>query len=215
MQIFGLSSMYTNAAMKHCDKHVVKQCTECAQLLFAALYRFNRYRMPPQSYKEAYKHHPLTWWVAGSRKHFDWTLRLGIKLCDEFKLRYGHDIRTREALQRIKTHVKTHGYPRRMPTGAPSPHRWQAWVERMGGQLKEVRTASVNPPKGCKFGLVAIDKTLPVEVDDDWVATYARYYKYKEGLMQMTNKRERQVDSDSDSTTVPPAKRRRCDKLEE
>jgi hypothetical protein len=189
MQIFGLHHLPAVAAYHHCDKHVGKLSIEAGQLLFAALRKFPD-PLPPDPYKDAYANHPLTWWTAGCQPHFDFVLALGMSLCEEHELRYGHGHRTRAALVRIQEHLKTQGYPATMPETAPSPVQWKQWARSLDTRgdkdhFADVQTATVEPPQGCKFGVVAINKELPVVVDDNWVATYRRYYRYRSADMSM------------------------------
>lgn len=83
-----------------CDKHVVKQPLECAQLLstvahvwselsFKAAPRYNELIATKQIYRVTHFHHPCTKWLLESRHNCAWLVKHGIALCDEYYWRYG------------------------------------------------------------------------------------------------------------------------------
>lgn len=189
MQIFGLNTNPVVSAQQHCDVHVTKICTEAAQLLFAALSHHSNYTPVEQGYAVTHAKVPLAYWVAASVPHFRFTLAYGIALCDRFQEIQGHGIKTRAALLRIEQHLLQHGFPPNMLVEAPTVLEWHQWMEEHGLELKsEPKTATINPPHGCKFGLLAIEADCPIEFSNDWVETYTRYYVRKNEIMRRAMK---------------------------
>jgi len=82
MNIFILSEDPVLAAQAHCDKHVVKLILECAQMLCSAL--------PPNQapYKRTHFNHPCTVWSRTSKQNYEWLIKYGLALCDEYTYRY-------------------------------------------------------------------------------------------------------------------------------
>lgn len=188
MQIFGLHTSPIESAKLHCDVHVTKICTESAQLLFAALSHHPKYPPVEQSYAITHAKVPLCYWAAASVPHFQFVLCYGMALCDRFEQIYGHGIKTRAALLRIEKHILEHGFPPRMLFMAPTVKEWHDWLGQHGLELKNVLTATTNPPNGCKFGILAIEKDTPIEITDDWVETYTLYYVRKNETMKRAMK---------------------------
>ena len=111
MNIFVLSGDPKEAAEFHCDKHVVKMILETGQMLCAAhwigwqrsLKTDTSLRRkdfvarlsaeipdglrPP--WKMTHVGHPCTQWAQRSAENYEWLLQLGIRLCQEYTVRYG------------------------------------------------------------------------------------------------------------------------------
>ena len=84
MNIFALSCDPVEAARWHCDKHVVKQSLESAQILssvFSSLGGKTRY-------KPTHKNHPCTLWAGECSGNYEWLVQLGLALCNEYTYRY-------------------------------------------------------------------------------------------------------------------------------
>jgi len=108
MNIFYLHKNAKENAKMHCDKHVVKMCTEYAQLLstahrvldgewYTALSKnnrkinrwlFNDYR-EEKIYQGAYVNHPCTVWVRESKANYSLLFNLYSELLAEYNYRYG------------------------------------------------------------------------------------------------------------------------------
>ena len=94
MNIFVLDSHPVTAAQMQCDKHVVKMCTESAQLLASALHRhgIDEALLPLTKagtpYKSTHPHHPCTRWAGDTSTNFDWLCMHGLALCDQYYFRY-------------------------------------------------------------------------------------------------------------------------------
>jgi len=112
LNIFVLNENPILAARDHCDKHVVKQVLESAQMLSAAHWlgweqflqprlrkdqklkdwlRDNvRTEMQPP-YKMTHINHPCTRWAARSWGNYMWLSQHGMELCREYTERYGRE----------------------------------------------------------------------------------------------------------------------------
>lgn len=71
MQIFFLSWDPEKAAQEHCDKHVVKQILEAAQLLCSAHWILGNPKNPPP-YKKSHIKHPCAIWIRQSIHNYRW-----------------------------------------------------------------------------------------------------------------------------------------------
>lgn len=109
MNIFYIHSNPITCAEQHCDKHVVKMCTEYAQLLSTAhrvvdgeLWfgrttkgrKIQRYFHPDgvmneALYKASHVNHPSNVWVRQNADNYNWLYELWCALCEEYTYRYG------------------------------------------------------------------------------------------------------------------------------
>jgi hypothetical protein len=85
MNIFVLDRCPSKAAMKQCDKHVVKMCLETAQLL-CTYFNKRGYEMP---YRSTHVKHPCSLWLDENADHVSWLIAHFRALLDEYKHRYG------------------------------------------------------------------------------------------------------------------------------
>lgn len=85
MNIFALHSEPIQAAVWHCDKHVVKMALESAQMLCTNLNLLGL----ETPYKSCHRNHPCTIWARQTRSNFVWLCDLGLALCMEYTYRYG------------------------------------------------------------------------------------------------------------------------------
>ena len=81
MNIFVLDLDPKKAAIQQIDKHVVKMPLETAQMLCTAL---GRHGLEGTPYKQAYKKHPCTIWAGDNRNNFQWLVKHGIALSEEY-----------------------------------------------------------------------------------------------------------------------------------
>jgi len=109
MNIFYLHPDTEDCAKQHCDKHVVKMCTEYAQLLstahrvadgevYVAKSKNNRnikkYRHPSLDdtlYLACHVNHPSNIWVRESAQNYRWLYDMWVNLCEEYTHRYGRE----------------------------------------------------------------------------------------------------------------------------
>jgi hypothetical protein len=87
MNIFILDIDPKKCAQYHCDKHCVKMILETTQLLNNAIIKYDLTYIPV--YKKTHINHPASIWAAETRANFDWLVKLGIALCEEYTFRYG------------------------------------------------------------------------------------------------------------------------------
>jgi hypothetical protein len=85
MNIFFLHEQPEQAARWYCDKHCIKQILELSQILCSA-YHIQGMNAP---YKLTHKNHPSTVWSRTSCLNYEWTIKHGMTLCDEYTARYG------------------------------------------------------------------------------------------------------------------------------
>jgi hypothetical protein len=84
VNLFVLSLDPDEAAEMACDQHVVKMPTETAQMLSTVV----RAQGIAVGYRPSHAKHPCTLWLGASKANFDWALRHGFALCDEYERRY-------------------------------------------------------------------------------------------------------------------------------
>lgn len=94
MNIFVLDLDAKQAAEQYCDKHVIKQVLETAQLL-CSVYHLQEISAP---YKLTHKNHPCAVWARSSIANFDWLLIHAKALCEEYAARYGKRHKTEEVI---------------------------------------------------------------------------------------------------------------------
>ena len=85
MTIFALSTRAEEAALWHCDRHVVKMPLESAQILSTVV----RGLGGEARYKPTHKNHPCTLWAGECSGNYEWLVQLGLALCNEYTHRYG------------------------------------------------------------------------------------------------------------------------------
>ena len=109
MNVFYLDQNPATSAQLHCDKHVVKMCTEYAQLLSTAHRvldgvpyfeenngkKVKRWKLWDNSdlylYKATHINHPSAVWARASNENYEWLTLHWIYLLEEYKYRYGKD----------------------------------------------------------------------------------------------------------------------------
>lgn len=85
MNIFVLDGDLEKCAQNHCDKHVVKMCTEYSQLLSTTVRLYGI----DAGYKITHQNHPCAIWVRQSIWHFMWLRNLLGHLHEEYLFRFG------------------------------------------------------------------------------------------------------------------------------
>lgn len=91
MQIFVVETAAMAVARSLCDKHVINQIGETAELLAIAHHRLGEGVPPTQRLKPRIRHvnHPCAKWVAETAGNYAWTWKMGMALCEEYTHRYG------------------------------------------------------------------------------------------------------------------------------
>lgn len=99
MNIFYLSSDPVLAAQQQIDKHVVKMPLETAQLLCSAF---------PQGvapYRRTHYNHPSAVWARASKANFEWLIKHGEALCEEYTYRYGKQHKSGAVIAWCRDHI--------------------------------------------------------------------------------------------------------------
>ena len=90
VNVFVIEHTPELSAASQCDKHVVKMTLETAQILCSAIRLHDDEGIYDSDlYKLSHKNHPVTKWASLNRGNFDWLVRHGIALSDEYTARYG------------------------------------------------------------------------------------------------------------------------------
>lgn len=87
MQIFILDADIQKNAESYCDKHVVKIITEICQILCTRSRQFHG-ELPDFCYKSTHNNHPLIKWCGESTGNWEYTVKIGQALLDEYYYRY-------------------------------------------------------------------------------------------------------------------------------
>jgi len=99
INIFILHTDPAKAARDHCDRHVVKMMLETAQLLCSV------HEPGEAPYRRTHYNHPCSVWTRASRQNYDWLVRLGLALADEYAVRYGKVHKSRAVVEWAEQHV--------------------------------------------------------------------------------------------------------------
>lgn len=188
MNIFVLSVLAHAAAKMHCDKHCCKMILESTQILYAVLH-VTGIDIPRQKdlqvYKATHAKHPSVMWAVACRAHCQWLLEMALQLCSEYNRIY---FKIHACQAHLKLFLDSSVFD-----ALPRTCTLSEWADRLASleytdkliQACVLKAAPVNPPFGCNFGVVCIDKTLwddlVVTTTDgiDLVQSYMRYYVYK------------------------------------
>jgi hypothetical protein len=117
MNIFYINEDPIIAARELADDHVRKMQIESAQMCCTAHWETGN----EAPYKRAHKNHPSTIWARQSIQHYDWLVKHGLEICNEFKKRYGKEHATKKVLewcQNNKPNIPDNGFiapPQCMP----------------------------------------------------------------------------------------------------
>jgi len=96
MNLFILNTDPILAAKENCDKHVCKIIIEAAQMLCLAYWAKDR--EAPYHAKTHMNNH-VSKWVRETKSNFDWTVKHGLALCDEYTHRYGKTHKVKEIIE--------------------------------------------------------------------------------------------------------------------
>jgi len=89
MNIFILDNSPEIAAQMLFDKHVVKMALETAQILST---------INGGPYKSTHINHPCTKWASEFRDNYDWLVKHGISICQEYTYRYNKEHKCEEVI---------------------------------------------------------------------------------------------------------------------
>lgn len=113
MNIFVLDSCPIKAAQCQIDKHIVKMPLETAQLLCSV---FDEGKAP---YKRTHYNHPCAIWVRESLGNFQWLVKHGYALCDEYEARYSKVHKCKEVISWCETNIKPEMFTKTEQTSHP------------------------------------------------------------------------------------------------
>jgi hypothetical protein len=99
MNIFYVNKDPVLAAQQLLDKHVVKMPLETAQLLCSA---FPQGTAP---YRRTHYNHPSAIWTRQSKANFEWLVKHGEALCDEYTYRYGKQHKSFDVIKWCSDHI--------------------------------------------------------------------------------------------------------------
>ena len=92
MNIFGIDTDTTSCATYHTDKHIVKMPLETAQMVSFVYYHKDLWdgEVPNllMNFSAGHDKHPCSLWLRENLVNFLWTCEFGIKLIEEYRLRY-------------------------------------------------------------------------------------------------------------------------------
>ena len=119
MNIFVLDLDPVKAAQYQCDKHVVKMILETAQLLCSV------YPDGEAPYKRTHYNHPCAKWTRESMGNYNWLIKHGYALCDEYKFRYNKEHKSRSVIDWCNkdTGIVPHHIPTQFPECMPDQYK--------------------------------------------------------------------------------------------
>lgn len=98
VNIFAVDADPVRAARSLCDRHVVKMTLEAAQILCSAA---RVHLGQPAPYRATHARHPCVAWAAARRGNWEWLVRHGLALADEYERRFGRVHRSRAVIARM------------------------------------------------------------------------------------------------------------------
>lgn len=211
MQLFGLNSCPVLTATGDdpmpCDQHVTKLPTECAQLAWSVAHAkhmpwvlervpgpLGTQVAPWAPLSKGHLQHECYLWALADAHHLNWVIRNGLAWCFEYTKRYQKTHATEWQLRHLARKFGT-------PVGACTltVELFLAFVDQLDPDMRErkfsnrAKFCTVNPPKGCLFGILA----GPNNLNNDWVASYRAYYEEKRETFKQPmrfTKRKREED---------------------
>lgn len=102
MNIFILDTHPVLAAQMQCDKHVVKMVLETAQILST---------VTGGPYKPTHAGHPCVIWAGHNRTNFNWLIRHGLALGEEYTFRYGKKHKSHSVIEDIDDSADVNSFP--------------------------------------------------------------------------------------------------------
>ena len=87
MNIFFLDNNIFLSAFAHIDSHICKMPTELAQIV-STVYQNTIGERDENVYKSTHPKHPSTLWAGECQENMQYTLVLGLLLCNEYEVRY-------------------------------------------------------------------------------------------------------------------------------
>jgi hypothetical protein len=123
VNVFAVDRDPIRAARALCDRHVVKMTLETAQILCTAA-RTRLGREAP--YRATHADHPCVAWAAARRENWEWLVRHGLALADEYERRFGRVHRSRAVIARMARRGPSRAAARRrQPFAQVMPERYR------------------------------------------------------------------------------------------
>ena len=98
MNLFALDADPVAAARALCDRHVVKQALETAQILSTVAHAHG----VAAPYRPTHARHPVVVWAGRTAGNYRWAHRHGLALCDEYAARYDKKVHaSRRVLEQL------------------------------------------------------------------------------------------------------------------
>jgi hypothetical protein len=122
VNVFAVDRDPARAARALCDRHVVKMTLETAQILCSAA----RVRLGQRApYRATHGNHPCVAWAAARRANWEWLVRHGLALADEYERRFGRVHRCRAVLVAVARLGPPRSRRRREPFAQVMPERYR------------------------------------------------------------------------------------------
>tara|TARA_X000001036_G_scaffold195929_3_gene184686 strand:+ start:135 stop:794 length:660 start_codon:yes stop_codon:yes gene_type:complete len=187
MNLFGLDRNARRAARFQCDKHVYKMTVETTQILYTVLFLLG-IQLPDlmengdivPAYKPTHAKHPCVLWTAACANHFWWALCLGRSLAAQAFWRAKKTV-AKPKPHRCQLHLD-HIFAHFALVAAVLPASIDAdtWLQSLDDARRaNMHVATVDPPEGCKFGVVAFEHIDDAMLKRGWVVCYRNVYAHK------------------------------------
>lgn len=103
MNIFVLDQDISKAAQYACDQHVVKMCTETAQIL-CTVHHISGTAPEQIPYRSTHARHPCVLWAAENHSNYLWLVEYGLELAKEYTYRYDKIIKSQQVIEWAEEH---------------------------------------------------------------------------------------------------------------
>lgn len=114
MNIFWLDDDPEVCATMHCDKHIVKMCTEYAQILCTVIQVYGLKTLQPGLFKPTHLYHPCVKWAAESNANFKALEALFLACCQEYTRRYAR-VHKSQRVWFTMVNLRRTGLPKHLP----------------------------------------------------------------------------------------------------
>lgn len=128
MQIFILDYNIQKNSMYYVNRHVCKTQTEIAQMLSTVYHKRFKRELPEFLYKPTHEKHPCVFWIQESIQNFEYTIKLGLALHDEYNFRYPNRKYQREKTIFLwaKDNLPSIEYKRLTPFAQAMPEKYKS-----------------------------------------------------------------------------------------
>lgn len=105
MNIFFVDSNSITCAQSLCNKHVIKQILESAQMLCTVHHIHPLGDLPDFLYKKAYPNHLCSVWVRTNQSNYKWLCDHALALCYEYTHRYDKIHKSQTIIEWCCSHI--------------------------------------------------------------------------------------------------------------